>query len=253
LRRLAFLLLSLVVLAGCNFGRYRERVERTRRYLDYRQRLSRHLSERAWRGNGITLRVPRQFHRVDEVGEGGQKPSGKRAKTQKPEPDATPPPPPPDVLRRLEGLRAVWSTTVETGEATDAEKQPAWLAVASNRHLWEQGHMTRQEALRFERRIVEVLFRSAGQSPPSRREWTAVSFPEKGEFTRAKVFHPFTIPLTARQGLPGRYETLLYVHTRGSVQVAILFLLPHDVAASERLTEAERIGLCLETLEVAGL
>lgn len=217
-----------VLLAGC--GGYAERVERSRRYLAYRESLDEQLAAATWRNDALSLRVPAGFQPVDF-----KKPGGSKSRRL------------PAFIDKLRGKEAVWEAVVK---CRDGRTRPAWLVVASNRSLWKEGTATLEDSESFSERFVEAVFRPTGSPPPAVAEWTAKTIPEGSSFTAAKTFRVVTLPLPGELVAPGAYTAQFYIHSQDALQVVLLWLLPDG--APEKLTESQSLGLSLATLEIHG-
>lgn len=223
-------LLVVVLVCGCGYGAYCERVERTRRFLEYREHLDRYLVAEPWRGAEVSIRVPKQFREaaVSEL-ETQSQPSRLLA-----------------TLRGLEGRHAVWRADVAV--EGESEPQPAYMAIASNYHLRTDGRVLDSDVTRFEHRFVHRLHQRLGRRPPSRSTWTEETLPEVAEFTPVRRFHRFAVDWTPPDAPERPFRVLLAVHSQGRAQTAIVFFLPAGIAASEGLNANGGVALCLETL-----
>lgn len=250
LRHLAFLL-ALCVIPGCGAQTYRNRLERTSNYYRYLEKLDENLSTSRWQADGISLRVPKQFNLVSRKQKQNAKGRGGASLIGSPRGIST-----------LEGIVGIWRCTVDVGERD--ENLDAFIFVASNQHLWNQDGATRQKAAKFEERLIQRIYSALGARMPKKNEWKEKRFPEKNSLGRSgsnesAVFSdriPFSTfriePQSSFLGLKGNYDFLLYTHASDSVQMAVLFVIPEKTVSSEGLSEAKRIGMCLETLRIAG-
>src|SRR5579872_6697431 len=63
--RLAAVSFALVLLAGgCGHDTYEQRIEETRKYFAYLDRLNMYLSNTMWNGQNVKLKVPKQFQLI---------------------------------------------------------------------------------------------------------------------------------------------------------------------------------------------
>lgn len=237
LRLLTLLLAAgLLAAAGCGTGTYVDRLDRTRRLQAYLDLLDRELVRRPWHNELFRLRVPRQF----STPPGGGRPmklAGDEAL--------------PGGLRQffkdLDGVQAAWRTTVRV--RGNAQPQPAYLVLASNRNLTKRGRYTLAEARQYADRTIHAMFLACGQARPLRADWDSHELPAGREFAVTRTYTVFTVQegSSAHNGVP--YQLQAYWVLEGEHQFAVMFALPKNVADDEKLTEDDRIGLCLGTLE----
>ena len=243
----AILMFAVVVFCGCGTQKYQDRLKRTNLYYKYLEELDTNLSERRWNAQGISLRVPLQFKLVKS----DKKKAAKKRGDDKQKKDAKDGPPPiPPALMRLEGVLGRWSCSVAV-DGKDKEL-PCFMVVAGNHHLWQREKINSAAAAKFEERFVRQFYALAGEPMPMKKNWKEKQIPDSGSFVERLPF--FTFKATRIVGLIGskeEYDGILYTHARGGIQVAILFIIPHDTAANERLSESKRISLCLQTLKFA--
>lgn len=220
------------LICGCGYSDYCARVDRTRRYLAHRRHLDEQLQAEPWKSDGSQLRVPKQFRKLsrDQI---ENNPAGNGGALS--------------IIRRLEGLHAVWRADVAV--AGSSQKQPAFLAVASNSHLRNNDRVLEDDVLRYEYTLVHTLYRQINQPQPSKSEWDTVTVPDVGDFAAPRNFYRFAADWTPSRG-GMRYRVLLFSCTSGTKQTEVVFFLPRDIAASEDLTESGRIASCLETLSM---
>ena len=212
-----------------------ERLDRTRRLQEHLEQLDRELVERPWQNSGFRLRVPRQFAMLPE-----------ESQPTTPVRDETLPGGLRRFVRELNGVQAVWRTAVHV--RGKRERWPAYLVLASNRNLTEGGSHTLKDAQQFEERMIEAMFHDCGQTRPLRSDWTSRRLPTGREFAVTRNYTVFQVSAGAAAVEGEPYRLLAYCANDGPRQFALLFLLPENVADDEKLTEDQRIGLCLGTL-----
>ena len=231
----AILLVILSSMAGCGARSYSERLERTVRLQKHLQRLDRELVTKFWSGDGFHLRVPRQFSSVPEERSAKQLDA-----------ETTVPKRLRSMIAGLDGLHAVWRTSVKIGDR--GERLPAFLVLASNRRRLQLGGHSMKDATQYEDRIVEGLFHACLKSLPLRRDWLRKELPESQEFAVTRAYSVFSLTALPAGGKERPYRVVAYCGHEGSRQFILLFLLPEEIAESEKLTQAGRIGSCLGTL-----
>lgn len=229
--------LLVVLTAGCGAERYRDRVARTASYYEYLQQLDLNLSHDKWTRRGIQIRVPRQFQPIPiEERPGFEDRRGNPGGTGQPADPAWP------------GLIGVWTADVAVEDSSSRE--PAFLYLASRRDADSRGDGSAETEGEFERDFVQRLASAFGQSPPAGDAWGRKAVPEPGGYVEPKTFRTLRMSAPSRSDGPG-YELRVYSYRAEGAGVIVAFAIPQQVAATERLTEGERIGMCLQTLEIA--
>jgi hypothetical protein len=254
-----FAMLSVLLLAGCGADLYEERLENTKVVFARIDLLNQHLQS-LWTdgdGVGVRLRVPQQF--------------GLLPPPAKPDPSAQPAAKPAEgdeaagneegaaeaeihddrqpayMSVELPGLRGAWKAEVNiNAENNVAVKGEAFVYVMSNHHLADKV----EEAEKFSQEFIKALAEAAHVPPPDETAWETLTFPaKKGQFVKPRKYNKVGIDPDEPVGDLVR-QFSMYIYTDGKVQVIVLFVLPKDVDnTSEKF--AERIPLCLETLEAS--
>jgi hypothetical protein len=245
---------------GCGSQTYEARLENTRQLFAHVELLDTHLYA-AWKdsASGIQLRVPRQFTVLEPPAPPEESEQGKAAPlpgengSRKNEGPAAPR----EIIDERQpryhrlfdaefpGLRGAFRASVKVlapnGALSDGD---CYLYVVSNHHLADNP----EAASAFHSEIIKLLesaTKTAGKTESSRAE----EFPSKpGSFVKKKVKYESQTMNAAINGLD--MQVICYQHTQENVRTALVLIRPRDVDSSEKL--AERIPLCLETLEVTG-
>lgn len=254
-----FALLSLLLLAGCGADLYEERLENTKIAFAHIDLLNQHLQS-LWTdgdGVGVRLRVPQQFGllpppaKPDPFAKPAAKPAEGAEAGGNGEGDA-----PPEIHDDrmpaymnvdLPGLRGAWKAEVNiNAENNVAARGDAFVYVMSNHHLADK----LDEAEKFSQDFIKALAEAAHVPPPEETAWETLTFPaKKGQFVKPRKYSRVGIDPDEPVGDLVR-QFSIYIHTDNKVQVIVLFVLPKDVDnTSEKF--AERIPLCLETLEAS--
>ena len=220
------MLFGLVLFAGC--GGYRDGVERSQRYLAYRETLDKSLVNPPWRNDVMRLRVPRGFELVpaDEA------PVGL-----------------PKALADLPGIEGVWRAKFPVA---GGETEPGWLVVASNRHIWKQGTATLEDSERYAADVIGRLHAVAGEAPPSRVDWRAKNLPEDAEFVTPKTWYTFSVAYPRGTIQPEPHQGEIRLHAIDSLQVFVIALLPAEASPASRRQFNETLALTLQTLRIDG-
>jgi len=261
-RFLAMLPLALI-LAGCGADLYEERLGNTRILFAHMQLLNEHLQGR-WTDpeTGVSLRPPLQFGllappvKPQKATDAQGKPADGEAGNDTEEEEIHDDRQPKYLNVELPGLRGAFQAQIKyIGDNNLDAVGDAWLYVMTNHDLAEQV----EQAKTFNQDFVKSLAEAAHVSPPEADKFESIEYPRvpkrmpgvpsSGPFVKPVKYTAVTInPPEAIDGMERQFS--LYLHEQGDIQVIVLFVLPQNVATSERFSE--RIPLCLETLEVAG-
>ena len=238
------MLLAFAVLAGCGAEVYESRLNETKKYFAYLDRLNRELSP-AWTGSGISYRAPQVFRPIPPP---------------RPEKDAegnviepTSDPRQPEFIEgELPGLVGTWQAPVKAEAEVEGEREivevPAYLFLLSNYSLWADGDI--EKATGFADTAVrqisgDLIVRIAPEMAkqtryPSGTQGT--NYVEPRQFTTWDVLPDKEIHGT-------KYTASVYVYRAGDMQVVLLALLPRNTTSPPLL--AEKVLLSLETLNVS--
>lgn len=237
---------GLVFLAGCGEKLYEERLENTRKLYSHLELLDANL-QRDWvdPDDGIRLRVPSNFSQIAAAAAPAESLSG--AQSANPDGPAARDERQPNYLNvELPGLRAAFAASLRVIAANGgAADNRGYIYILTNHHLAHSADHART----FQADLVTMLG-NALHTAVKPEDWTDPKFPlQVGTFAETVAYKLAVIaPREPVDGIERQFS--VYMHQEGDVQVVILFVLPRDVDASEKLTE--RIPLCLETLRVPG-
>ena len=240
--RLDFLVFALtatiwcVSLAGCGVDAYEKRLEATRSYYAYLDKLDQNLSA-PWKRPPIdVLRVPKQFQEVPAP----QPATGPDGKAEPPDVD----PRQPDYAGlSIKGLIGAWRTDVDAIVNNERAPQTAYLYAATNHEIFLGSGA--EEAVNFSKDLIESM--EAALQTTAKTEPLAV-FPKGHLFSAKQSFDVYL--LNSAVPIHGsRYVFEVYVTKQGDNQVAMIFAGPEGMDPQSKV--AERIQLMLESLRVS--
>ncbi len=227
-------------LAGCGLETYEQRLEATKKYFAYLDKLDQSLSP-PWRFSPIDgLRVPRQFQEIPAP----QPITNSEGKQELPEVD----PRQPDFLNwKIEGLVGAWQTPVDVVVGDQREARTAYLYAVVNSPLFQAGRTT--DALAFSKNLMIDLANVLQIPPPEDRSISRLSFPKEKPGYLPKLDYDAVNfrPEILIQG--AQYDVEYYAVKQGDNQVAFIILLPRGMDPQSRISE--RIPLMLESLRVS--
>lgn len=227
----------LIGLSGCGLQAYEERLEATRSYWAYLEKLDQNLRP-AWKTPPVdALRVPLQFNEMPPP----QPVEGPDGKKEMPEVD---PRQPDYVSLTIPGLIGAWKAEVDANVNGARGPQTAYLYVATNHQMLLSDA---SEAGAFSRNLVENVGAALGSSAPENP--APLPFPKGHKFTPVISFDAY--PITSQDALRGsRYIFEIYTTRQQDNQVAIVFASPEGLDPQSKVSE--RIQLMLESLRVSG-
>jgi hypothetical protein len=240
LQRLALIgLLSLATCSGCGRQTYVERLEQTKNYFAYEDRLNQSLTRVAWAGKSFQLRVPKQFQPITAKAKAGE--NGEERDPRQPT----------FVDVELPGLQGAWQASfpLTGGEG----KGPAWLYLCSNYDLLGEKDAS-AKAAGFNGDIIGRLATAVGQTQeiPHLEKSPNYEVPIKGEepFVDKRKFKMVNpgIPYLVDDNKPYRIRIYGYKNAKGVAQISLIYVLPDNIVQAASLDRA--IDLSLETLLV---
>jgi|HubBroStandDraft_6_1064221.scaffolds.fasta_scaffold64005_2 hypothetical protein len=232
-----FAIICLVVFAGCGRETYLERVDETKRYFAYEERLNQNLTRVAWAGKNFQLRVPKQFQPI-------------QPKTKEGEASQERDPRQPVFAPELElpGLQGAWQANFPlTGNEGNGD---AWLYLCSNYDfLAKKGDEAR--ATTFNSEVIQKIAAAVGQPPTPLGKIPLYEVPPKTEeaFVDKRKYHVLS------PGFPAKYNEkeyrvriFSYRKEKSPAQVSLIYVLPDNLVQASVLDRA--IDMSLETLTV---
>jgi hypothetical protein len=234
-----FAAIGLVVLAmcaGCGRQTYLERLDETKRYFAYEDRLNQYLTRVAWAGKNFQLRVPKQFQPITSNAKEGEA-SQERDPRQ-----------PVFAEVELPGLQGAWQANFPlTGEEG---KGDAWLYLCSNYDLLaKKGDEAR--AGTFNSEVMQLIATAVGQQVQPIGKLPLYEVPPKTEeaFVEKRKYHVVSPGIPAlHKEKAYRVRIYSYKKEKSPAQVSLIYVLPDNIVQASVLDRA--IDMSLETLTV---
>jgi len=247
---LAFVVTA-VFAAGCGRETYERRLDDSRRYFTYLDKLNQNLSP-TWTGKGVKMRVPRQFEEIPgpkpkpkpkKSPKGGSKEKAKEPVEEEPTVEERDPRQPDYAEITFPGLQGAFKTSLSVGGKA---RELGYLYVLTNGELLGKKGSD-EKAARFNVDVLHTIAQAVGQTDPAPEKMATDAVP-KGE--------AWVVPRTFKAVRPGfaasiygkDYRIEVYNTKQEKNEVSLVYVLPENVSAAEKL--ANNIDLSLETLQL---
>jgi len=230
--------LLLVAGAGCGRETYLSRLDETRRYFAYEERLNQNLTPVAWAGRGFLLRVPKQFAPITSKVKAGEATEDRDPRQ-------------PTFAEGLElpGLQGAWQANFQlTGEGGSG---PGWLYLCSNYDFLVKKEDA-GKATGFNGDLIQLVAKAVGQQQVKPIEKLPLyEVPPRSEeaFVDKRQYHALN------PGIPAliddkqyRVRIFTYSKAKSPAQISLIYVLPDNVVQAASLDRA--IDMSLETLVV---
>lgn len=234
--RLAFLV-ACCSLAGCGLETYEKRLEATRSYYAYLDKLDQNLVAKTWAKPPVdALRVPLKFEEIPPP----QQTEGADGPSETPAED----PRQPDYANfKIDGLIGAWKTEVDAQVNNERANQTVYLYAATNHEIFLTGET--EKAINFTKDLVtslEAALQTTHKTDP------LVTFPKGHQFTPKQTFDVYVLnsPLMIRGS---RYVFEVYSVKQAENQVAMILATPEGMDPLSKVSE--RIQLMLESMRVS--
>lgn len=229
--------LAALAVAGCGTQAYESRLEETRRYFAYLEKVDASLGGK-WQENGYEVRAPQQFTLVP-----APVPTKNEDGTETPSPDTRQP----DYINwTVPGLLAAWEATTTVDIEGAVEQRKAHLYVASNYWMFASSEQI-EKAPEFSTSLIAEL----GQIlsiPEEQRTTQTEQYPRGAGYVPKKSFTVANFrPQQLIDGVPYLFD--VFLTQSGDVQTAIIVVIPADAQETSRINE--RIPLMLENMKVS--
>jgi hypothetical protein len=235
-RSVFVVLCALVGLAGCGLQAYEERLEATRSYWAYLDKLDQNLRP-PWKTPPVeSLRVPLQFNELPAP----QPVEGPDGEQELPDVD---PRQPDYVSLSIPGLIGAWKADVDANVNGERATQAAYLYAATNHQMLLTDA---SEAAAFSPNLIAAVEAALGSPAPESP--APLPFPKGHQFTPKISFDVH--PISSQDAIRGsRYIFEIYTTRQLDNQVAIIFASPEGLDPQSKIPE--RIQLMLESLRVS--
>jgi hypothetical protein len=237
------------VSAGCGRETYERRVEESKHYFTYLDKLNQNLSP-PWVGRGLKLRVPKQFQVIPPPAPSAKKSPGKKGAAKEAAED-----PPAEQQRdprqpsyadiTLPGLQAAFSTQLSVG---GKGHEAGYLYVLTNAELLGKKGSD-EKAAQFNHDVIHVIAQAVGAPDPPSEKLATKPIPDpKLEAWAAKRTFKMVRPSFAASIEGKDYRIDVYNCKDQKNEVTLVYVLPENVSPAERLNS--NIDLSLETLQI---
>jgi hypothetical protein len=243
-------LIFAAVAAGCGHEAYEHRLDESKRYFSYLDKLNQNLSP-AWVGNGLKLRVPKQFQVIAPPKPKAKK-EPKNGKNAPKEAVADDPPVPDRDPRQptfadltFPGLQGAFTSQLSVG---GKGREPGYLYVLTNNDLLGKKGSD-EKAAQFNSTVIHTIAQAVGQADPAPDKLTnkPIPGPKDEAWVPPRTFKVVRPGFAA--SIDGKdYRIEVYNCRQDKSQVSLVYVLPENVSPAERL--AGNIDLSLETLQL---
>ncbi len=248
------------VAAGCGRETYENRLQESRRYFTYLDKLNQNLSPLV-SGKGVEIRVPKQFQLIPAAIP-KKKPSKQPAKKESKDSDKdaakdASKDPPADAGEEEErdprqpkyaditfpGLQLAFSSELSVGGKAH---EPGYLYVLTNGDLLGK-RGSDEKAAAFNRTVIHTIATAVGQPDPPPEKMSNDAVPKGEAWVTKRTFK------VVRPGFPASiegkdYRIDVYNCKQEKNQVSLVYVLPENVSPVEKLSS--NIDLSLDTLKV---
>jgi hypothetical protein len=248
-------LILAAVATGCGREIYEQRLDESKRYFTYLDKLNQNLSP-WWVGNGLKLRVPKQFQVIPPPTKGKKdakappKASSKEAPkdaAEEPPVEARDPRQPTFADLTLPGLQGAFTTQLSVGAKG---REPGYLYVLTNSDLLGRKGSD-EKAAQFNNTVLHTIALAVGLPDPAPDKMANDAVPKGEAWVPKRVFKVVRpgFPAVDRSGKEYRIE--VYNCKQEKNEVSLVYVLPENVSPAEKL--ATNIDLSLETLQLTKL
>ena len=240
-------LCAAVLMTGCGHKTYEQRLDESKRYFAYIEKLDSNLEGLAPGGDGITkkgsieeLRPPRGFKLVKAP------PLQKDENGDPVEPDVDPQQP--NYLNiKLPGLIATWEATLDVNSADGREKQKGYLYALSNAVLLGTGKD--EEAADFTKNVLGLLAGALRVPQPDPTAAERETYPRAKSYTQPNSFDVYRFKADEIPGLDVPYTVEMFCQLAGEIQFCLLMVVPEATDSQANLSV--RVPLMLERLKIS--
>ncbi len=238
--------------AGCGREVYEQRLDESRRYFTYLNRLNQNLAP-AWVGNGVTLRAPKQFAAIPGPKPKPKKKAGKNDKNAPQEAPAEGPVEERDPRQptyadiTFPGLQGAFSAELSVGGKSH---EMGYLYVLTNGELLGKKGSD-EKAAQLNNTVIHTIAQAVGQPDPSPDKMANDAVPKGEAWAPKRTFKVVRPAFAATIAGSKDYRIEVYNCKEQKNEVSLVYVLPENVSATERL--ATNIDLSLETLKITKL
>ncbi len=280
--RLSLLFLAVAIFgsfSGCGAKTYEERLETTKAYYDYIDRLNRNLGPQ-FSESGVSMRAPKQFTLIPAPPRRPKRPArannatgaGNSAAEDSEEPRKKDPRQPDFLDVELPGLIAAWQADLETlggsGGSAQPVRQTGYIYLLSNAEFWrtfktKKGNESNISPIKFHDDVMDILTgtlnieigkHARGSATDRVNKWFTETVPAKKDerFAPKKEITTITLVPDLEEGEESeafQREYQVYLFANGDMKIVLIYALPRNVSAAENLID--RTLFSLQTLNVS--
>lgn len=230
---------AVVGLTGCGYEVYERRLEESRKYFTYLEKLDAHLGPVYRDGPIEEFRPPLGFRQVPP-------PAPVRNESGELEEPVFDPRQPHYLNREFPGLIATWEAQFDVATNEGRTRRPGYLYALSNATL-----LTTQPdiAPEFTQEVLTILADAFSLPIPELGSAAVEEYPRAKTYTSPKRYEVYRFPSDQIVIEGFLYTVEVYVHRQGEVQFLLVLILPAGIESNARL--ADRIPLMLERLKVS--
>jgi hypothetical protein len=255
-------LMVAAIFAGCGRATYELRLEESRRYFTYLDKLNQNLGPIVT-GKGVQIRVPKQFEVIPgaipkkkDPKKSGKKESKDSDKDAAKDAPKDPPADDPEEERdprqpkyadiTFPGLQLAFSSDLSVGGKAH---QKGYLYVLTNGDLLGK-RGSDEKAAAFNNNVIHTIAQAVGQPDPPPEKMSNDAVPKGEPWVTKRTFK------VVRPGFPASiegkdYRIDIYNCKQEKNEVTFVYVLPENVSPTEKLSS--NIDLSLETLHLTKL
>lgn len=227
---------------GCGSQTYEQRLDESRRYFEYRQRVDEALEPHVWTAFGVEFRPPRGFRELPGPAKDGD------PDTRQPAFFAQP----------LPGLLGAWQGDVRVEiQGSDLQTVPGYVFICTNHQRYLERATNPQvfpvELLDDVSNVLAATLRYEPNTAVNPWKFEEVRCPVGTAYVKRKVYD--VIRLDGEIDVSGqrlRMDFRMFRYNVGDIQFALITVLPHADILDRRERIDSRIDLAMETLTMTG-
>jgi hypothetical protein len=245
-------LIVTAVAAGCGRATYEHRLDESKRYFTYLDKLNQNLSA-PWIGKGVILRVPKQFEvipppkpKAAKKKKGEKDAKDEPAAAEAPEEEPRDPRQPSYADLTFPGLQGAFFSQLAVGGKA---REKGYLYVLTNGDLLGKKGSD-EKAAAFNRDVIHTIAQAVGQADPASDKLASNPVPKGEAWVLPRTFKVVR-PAFAATIYGKDYRIEVYNCKQEKNEVSLVYVLPESVSPTEKL--GTNIDLSLETLQLTKL
>lgn len=225
-----------LVLPGCGYQTYERRLQESRLYFAYLEKLNVHLDPPLQVGVIEELRLPIGFRQVKAIPNASEEQEGD-------------PRQPAYLGIELPGLLATFRAELDVSTADAQARKPGFVYVLSNAELLRTDPDT---AANFTQHVMNQICDAVGLPQVDPTKATVETYPRVKTYVAPKTFQVYRLTTDTELEIDEfgwQYTMELYSHHQGDIDVVLMFVLPVGIGSHARLSE--RLPLMFERLKIS--